>query len=79
MLLGLDLGPHAAFIESAYAIAVAILAALIFWIVADHRRQTRRLADLEARGKTRRPERNTGFSGKVESDYPPENATLPPP
>jgi heme exporter protein D len=67
MVLGLDLGPHAAFIESAYAIAVVILAALILWVVADHRRQARRLADLEARGKGRRTEPNTGFSGKVES------------
>jgi heme exporter protein D len=67
MVLGLDLGPHAAFIESAYAIAVVILAALIFWVVADHRRQTRRLVELEARGQVRRSERNTGFSGKVES------------
>jgi len=67
MVLGLDLGPHAAFIESAYAIAVVILAALIIWVVADHRRQARRLADLEAYGKGRRAEPDTGFSGKVES------------
>jgi heme exporter protein CcmD len=79
MVLGLDLGPHAAFIEIAYGIAVAVLAALILWVVADHRQQARRLAELEARGNVRRPERNTGVSGKVESGYPPESATLPPP
>jgi heme exporter protein D len=67
MVLGLDLGPHAGFIETAYAIAIVILAALILWIVADHRRQARRLADLEADGKSRRAEPNTSFSGKVES------------
>ena len=67
MVLGLDLGPHAAFIESAYLIAIVILAALVLWVVADHRRQARRLADLEARGQVRRSERTTGFSGKVES------------
>jgi heme exporter protein CcmD len=67
MVLGLDLGPHAGFIESAYAIAVVILAALILWVVTDHRLQARRLADLEAHGKGRRAEPNTGFSGKVES------------
>jgi len=72
---GLDLGPHAAFIESAYAIAVAIVAGMILWVIGDHRRQARRLAELEARGEGRR----AVFSGKVESGFPPENATLPPP
>jgi len=74
-MLGLDLGPHAAFIESAYAIAVVIVGGLVGWVVADHRRQARRLAELEARGLGRR----AAFSGKIESGVPPENATLPPP
>jgi heme exporter protein D len=72
----MDLGPHAAFIELAYGIATAIVAALILWVVVDHRRQLRRLAELEARGLVRRSERP---SGKVESGFPSENATLPPP
>jgi heme exporter protein D len=72
----MDLGPHAAFIESAYGIATVIVAGLILWVVVDHRRQLRRLAELEARGLVRRSERP---SGKVESGFPSENATLPPP
>jgi heme exporter protein D len=74
-MLGLDLGPHAAFIESAYAIAVVIVGGMILWVIIDHRRQARRLAELEAHGRGRRP----AFSGKIESGLPPENATLPPP
>jgi heme exporter protein D len=50
----MELGPYAGFIVAAYAAALAVIAALIVWIVADHRAQTRTLADLEARGVTRR-------------------------
>jgi heme exporter protein D len=64
MELGIDLGPHAAFIVSAYGFATLIVAAMIGWIVLDHRRQTRSLADLEARGATRRSERTVNFSGE---------------
>jgi heme exporter protein D len=64
MDLGVDLGPHAAFIVSAYGFAILIVAAMIGWIIVDHRRQTRSLADLEARGMTRRSERVTTFSGE---------------
>ncbi len=53
----MDLGPHAAFILWAYAITVAALAALVAWVLADQRRQERRLAELEARGITRRSSR----------------------
>ena len=53
----MDLGPHADFIVAAYTIAVLIMAVLIFWIVFDNRRQRRTLADLEARGITRRSSR----------------------
>jgi heme exporter protein D len=49
-----DLGPHVGFIAAAYAIAVAIVAGLIAWIVADHRAQLRILEDLERAGVTRR-------------------------
>ena len=53
----MDLGQHAAFILWAYGIAGAVMAALIVWVLSDHRRQRRRLAELEARGVTRRSAR----------------------
>ena len=52
----MDLGPHAAFIVTAYAAAAAIIAGLIAWVLLDHRLQRRKLAELEARGVTRRSE-----------------------
>ncbi len=48
------LGPYAGFIVAAYAVALAVVATLIGWIVIDHRAQLRTLHDLEARGVTRR-------------------------
>jgi len=74
----MDLGPHAAFIITAYAIAAAIVAALVAAIMLDYRRQARALADLEARGVVRRSERGAAFSAKVDSSFPSENATNPP-
>ena len=50
----MDLGPHAGFIVAAYAIALAVIAGLIAWIVLDHRAQLRILEDLERAGVTRR-------------------------
>ena len=50
----MDLGPHAGFIVAAYAVALAVVAGLIAWIVIDHRNQTRLLEDLEQAGVTRR-------------------------
>lgn len=50
----MDLGPHAGFIVAAYAVALAIVAGLIAWIVIDHRAQRRILEDLERAGVTRR-------------------------
>ena len=52
-----SLGPHAGFIVAAYAVAVLVIAALIAWVMLDHRTQQRRLAALEASGVTRRSER----------------------
>jgi heme exporter protein D len=52
------LGPHAAFIVAAYAVAVLVVAALIGWNVLDHRAQKRKLDALEARGVTRRSDRS---------------------
>ena len=50
----MDLGPHAAFIIAAYAMAALVVMGLIAWVLADHAAQRRLLADLEARGVTRR-------------------------
>jgi len=52
-----DLGPHAAFIIAAYAMAAVVVAGLIAWVIADHDAQRRLLADLEAGGVTRRSEK----------------------
>jgi heme exporter protein D len=50
----MDLGPHAGFIVTAYAVAGAVVAGLIAWIVIDHRAQTRNLEDLDRISATRR-------------------------
>jgi heme exporter protein D len=57
----MDLGPHAGFIVSAYAVAILIVGAMIAWVMIDQRRQRRILDDLEARGITRR----SGRSGEA--------------
>ena len=48
------LGPYAGFIVAAYAVALAVVLALLAWVVLAHRRQQRLLAELEARGARRR-------------------------
>ena len=50
----MELGPHAAFILTAYAAAAVIVATLIAWIALDYRAQRNNLSSLEARGVTRR-------------------------
>jgi heme exporter protein D len=50
----MDLGPHASFIWSAYAVVTVVITALIAWLVVDGRQLERRLADLAARGVKRR-------------------------
>ena len=55
----MNLGPHAAFIVGAYTVAILIVAAMIAWIMLDHRRQMRTLSELEARGVTRRSDRTS--------------------
>jgi heme exporter protein D len=50
----MDFGPHAAFIWSSYALTAVVITALIVWLLADSRRYTRRLQDLESRGVRRR-------------------------
>jgi heme exporter protein D len=51
------LGPHAAFIIPAYAVAALVVLALIVWVSADHRAQRRLLAELETDGVVRRSRR----------------------
>jgi heme exporter protein D len=53
----MDLGPHAAFIMAAYAVALTIVAGLILWVVLDRRQLSRALDQLEAQGVSRRSER----------------------
>jgi heme exporter protein D len=53
----MNLGPHAAFIGAAYAAALAVVIGLIAWVLADHAAQRRLLADLEARGVSRRSDK----------------------
>ena len=53
----MSLGPHAAFIIAAYAAALAVIIGLIVWVSADYAAQRRLLADLEARGVSRRSEK----------------------
>jgi heme exporter protein D len=55
----MNLGQHAGFIVASYGAAVLILAALIAWVMLDHRAQRRALGELEARGAAR-PGRTTG-------------------
>jgi heme exporter protein D len=52
----MDLGPHAAFIWSAYGISAAVIAALIFRAVLEERKQRRVLVRLEQQGIRRRSE-----------------------
>jgi len=56
----MHLGPHAAFIVTAYAAAIAIVAALVAWIVLDQWHLARLLEELEAQGVTRRSGRVDG-------------------
>ena len=46
--------PHLDFIVAAYVAAVAIVGAVISWVMLDYRAQRRTLAELERRGITRR-------------------------
>jgi heme exporter protein D len=39
-----NLGPHAAFIVTAYVAAIVVVVALIVWVVLDYRAQRRGLA-----------------------------------
>jgi heme exporter protein D len=47
---------HGPFIFGAYAIMAVAMLSLAIWVIADYRAQRRALAELEARGVTRRSE-----------------------
>ncbi|MEI9901372.1 MAG: heme exporter protein CcmD [Hyphomicrobium sp.] len=48
----MDLGPHASFIWSSYAVVTVVLAAVIAWLIVDGRAQQRRLDQLAARASS---------------------------
>ena len=50
----MNLGPHAAFIVTAYVVVGVIVVALIAWVIGDYRRQLRTLRELETEGVVRR-------------------------
>jgi heme exporter protein D len=50
----MDLGPHSAFIVTAYGAAALVLAGLVAWLVIDGQRLQRLVDRLEARGVRRR-------------------------
>jgi heme exporter protein D len=58
----MDLGPHAGFIEIAYAVTAIIVVSLIAWVVLDYRAQRRHLDGLEASGVRRRSDRASRIS-----------------
>jgi len=51
---------HLGFVAAAYAIVAVVLAGLVGYLLADHRRLRRRIGDLEARGVTRRNRAESG-------------------
>jgi heme exporter protein D len=53
----MDLGPHAVFIVTAYAVTIGIIAALILLVTLERRHLARALDSVEAKGISRRSER----------------------
>jgi heme exporter protein D len=53
----MDLGPHAVFIVTAYAVTIGIIAALILLVTLERRYLARVLDSFEAKGISRRSER----------------------
>lgn len=56
----MELGPHAAYIWSAYGVVALTLAALIAWLIADGRRQQRLIEEIEARVSAGSRDRGSG-------------------
>jgi heme exporter protein D len=50
----MNLGPHADFIVTAYAVTAFVVALLVAWVILDYSAQRRILGDLEERGVSRR-------------------------
>ena len=48
----MTLPAHAAFIIAAYGATIAVVIALIVWVIGDYREQKRVLAELDARSRT---------------------------
>ena len=46
--------PHLPFVAAAYGLSAFVVIGLVVWIVHDHRRLSRAIAELEARGVRRR-------------------------
>ncbi len=63
----MDLGPHATFIIAAYAVTALIVAILIVWIAGENCALKRTLAELEARGITRRSDERKAASRQAET------------
>jgi heme exporter protein D len=63
----MDLGPHATFIIASYAASAFILALLIGWIVTENRALKRTLAELDARGVTRRSDERKAAARKPQA------------
>jgi heme exporter protein D len=61
----MDLGPHAAFIWSAYGISAVVIAGLIYRAIADERKQRRVLVRLEEQGIRRRSAPRQDIGGDV--------------
>ncbi|MCV6545763.1 MAG: heme exporter protein CcmD [Cohaesibacter sp.] len=51
------LGPYTGFIAASYGVVILTIGILIAWIMLDGRAQAKALAELEARGITRRSAR----------------------
>ncbi|MGH1419530.1 MAG: heme exporter protein CcmD [Hyphomicrobiaceae bacterium] len=60
----IDLGKHALFIWASYGAVLTVIAGLIAWLLIDGRRQSKQLADLQARGVRRRSGANTTDAAK---------------
>jgi heme exporter protein CcmD len=48
------MGPYAGYIIGCYAIVGVVVAALIVWVIAEHRAMRRQLGELERAGVARR-------------------------
>ena len=59
---------HLSFILAAYAAAIAVVAALIAWVMLDYRAQSAKLAEFESRGIARRAAGRAAAMKEAEED-----------